>query len=180
MTGLLDNVERPSTTTRRGPLPVDGDLAEAVSVANDKWELERREQDEAAIADILRESLKKIYGPHIEEPKEPSAWTRARYISEFSKFALWCLSQHLMPFLDPPRSLPAKPELVASYLHHLATSGAHSKLRSVSAAISRAHRLAQLPDPCEDSLVSGVLRAARQKAPPKKKRRRKANGARHH
>ena len=115
-----------------------------------------------------------------EEPREPSAWTRARYISEFSKFALWCLSQHLLPFLDPPRSLPAKPELVASYLHHLATSGAHSKLRSVSAAISRAHRLAQLPDPCDDALVSGVLRAARQKAQPKKRRRRKTNGARHH
>ena len=178
MTGLLDQPPTLTGAARSVPL-VDPDIAEAVNIANEKWELERREQDEQAIAALLRETLKKVYGDTIEEPREPSAWTRARYISEFSKFALWCLSQHLLPFLDPPRSLPAKPELVASYLHHLATSGAHSKLRSVSAAISRAHRLAQLPDPTSDVLVAGVLRAARAAAPARKKKRKKTNG-RHH
>ena len=183
MTGLLDNIERRSTTTttRYAPLLLDGDLAEAIKLANEQRTLATREQDEQAIAALLRESLKGIYGDSIEEPKEPADVTKRRYIAEFASFARFALLQHSLPEFDPPRSLPAKAELVASYLHSLASSGARSpKLRCVSAAISRAHRLAQLPDPCDDVLVAGVLRAARQKAQPKKKRRRKTNGARHH
>ena len=180
MTGLLD---RPPALTgaARSVSLLDPDMTEAFTIAREKWELDRREQDEAAIAEILRESLKKIYGDVIEEPKEPADTTKRRYISEFAAFARFALLQHALPHFDPPRSLPARPELVASYLHSLISGGAHStRLRSASAAISRAHRLAQLPDPTCDVLVAGVLRAARQKAQPKKRRRRKkANGVHH-
>lgn len=183
MTGLLDNIERrsPPTTTRHEPWLLDGDLAEAIRLANEQRALATREQDEQAIAEILRESLKKVYGDSIEEPREPSTRTTRQYIAEFAAFARYCLLQHALPEFDPPRSLPAKGPLVASYLHRLASDGAHStKLRRASAAISRAHRLAQLPDPTSDVLVAGVLRAARAKAPARKKKLRKRNGAKHH
>ena len=180
-TGLLD---QPTTTTRRNTDPLlllEGDLGEAIKLANEKWAMEARARDEEEIAADVRRSLEAIYSDHIEARRERSPKTIAYYVQAFSSFALWCVAQHALPNIEGPRSLPARSETVAAYLHALLESGKSSgQLRVASAAIQRAHRLAGHADPTADPMVAGVLRAARAKAPARKKKPRKRNGVSRH
>jgi hypothetical protein len=66
-----------------------------------------------------------------------------------------------LPDVLAPRSLPAKPEIVASYLHEILGKGkSYASLKIVVAAIARAHLLKGYADPCDDELPQAILRAA--------------------
>lgn len=144
---------------------LDPDFSATIAAGNEALERERRSQDEADVAAILREALIETYGEFIQEPKELARNSVISYTKAFAEFAKYCKAQACPPEIEAPRSLPARPELVAAYLHSLIQSGAKvDSLRVASAAIRRAHRLKGLADPCDDVLVAGILRAAREMA----------------
>ncbi|KAK3101897.1 hypothetical protein FSP39_007159 [Pinctada imbricata] len=78
--------------------------------------------------------------------------TQKQYRYAFNEFCKWCTS-----FSCKVSSLPASDTSVSSYIIHLAkVSKSSSKIQAATHAISWAHKLAGLTDPCESSLVKLV------------------------
>ncbi len=75
--------------------------------------------------------------------------TRRAYEADLAGFIRW------------GGSVPASPELVASFLAWHATSRAISTLRRSLASLSRLHRARQLPDPVSSELVKATMRGIR-------------------
>ena len=93
---------------------------------------------------------------HAELPfycmKSKSDNTAKQYRYAFNIFCKWCNN-----FKTVISSLPASDTHVAMYLIHLAkTSKSASKIQCAIHAISWAHNLAGIQDPCESSLVQSV------------------------
>lgn len=179
--GLLDpRIPAPLPGSKPVSL-LDPDLAAAIKAGNESRALESREQNEEEIASEVRRSLEELYSQHIESRKERSPRTLKFYLREFSAFSVWCLKQHCLPDIEAPRSLPTRPETLASYLHELLEGGAiPGKLRLVVAAVSRAHRLKQFADPAGDPLIAGILKASRERDKKTRVVKRKNSNGVHH
>ena len=85
-----------------------------------------------------------------------AANTLRAYRSDLSSFTSWCEGQGR-------RSLPATPETVAAYVAaHVGVWKVSTLVRRV-AAISEAHKLAQVPNPCQHPVVTETLSGLRRK-----------------
>lgn len=82
--------------------------------------------------------------------------TRKAYTRDFETFSRWCTSRGQTP-------LPARPELVAAYLAHLAETYAPSTIDRALVAIGQAHRAAGHTTPAEHELVRQVRRGVRRR-----------------
>lgn len=91
--------------------------------------------------------------------------TRRAYKSQLRRFTEWCRTNSLCP-------LPAAPETVAAFISFLAESGkGNATVNQALAAISVAHRVANLPTPTTDIAVQKAARGFRREfgQPPRKK-----------
>ena len=77
--------------------------------------------------------------------------TVKKYKYAFNKFAQWCSK-----FQPSISSLPASDLYVSLYLVYLTDCNSSSKIEEAVYAISWAHKLAGLPDPCSSSLVTST------------------------
>lgn len=83
-----------------------------------------------------------------------AANTLRAYRSDLSSFTSWCEAQGR-------RTLPATPETVAAYVAaHVGVWKVSTLVRRV-AAISEAHKLAQVPNPCQHPVVTETLSGLR-------------------
>ncbi len=83
--------------------------------------------------------------------------TRRVYCWQLTKFMKWCAANRLSP-------LPAVPTTVAGYVSSLADEGlSHSTVRQALAALSLAHKMAELPTPTTDILVKKAVKGFRRK-----------------
>lgn len=108
---------------------------------------------EAEIDETLRHWLEGKYSGLIVRQEAKSPRTRQIYLQAFKKFMTACNELGV-------RFLPAKPGVVAAFLHWEIVGGASKeKIHRLSAAISWAHELGapDAKDPTEDPLVKAVV-----------------------
>jgi hypothetical protein len=114
------------------------------------------------IEDALTSWLRTELAEEIAARKRLSPETLRAYKSDFRRFKQ-CCAEWKLP------CLPAPAQIVAAWLGEEGPRGLAHVLRC-KAAISAAHRAADLDDPCEDLLVRAVVRMVRQdKSPPAEK-----------
>ena len=133
-------------------------------IARGSAELERKEaaavelaaQQELAtnrIEDALTALLRDELAAEIATRKRLSPETMRAYRTDFTRFKK-CCGDWKLPYL------PASPQVVAAWLGEEGPRGLAHVLRC-KAAISAAHRAADLDDPFEDLLVRAVIRMVR-------------------
>jgi hypothetical protein len=111
------------------------------------------------IEDALTSWLRTELAEEIAGRKRLSAETLRTYKNDFQRFKQ-CCAEWKLP------CLPAPAQIVAAWLGEEGHRGLAHVLRC-KAAISAAHRAADLPDPTNDLLVRAVIRMVRQdKSPP--------------
>jgi hypothetical protein len=110
------------------------------------------------IEDALTSWLRTELAEEIAGRKRLSPETLRTYKSDFQRFKQ-CCAEWKLP------CLPAPPQIVAAFLGQEGPRGLAHVLRC-KAAVSAAHRAADLDDPCEDLLVRAVVRMVRQDKPP--------------
>jgi hypothetical protein len=150
---------------------IDGGIlgGDREEIARGVAELERREAAAAQLAadqeaavnkieDALTSWLRTELAEEIAARPRLSAGTLRTYKSDFSRFKQ-CCAEWKLP------CLPAPPQVVAAFLGQEGPRGLAHVLRC-KAAVSAAHRAADLDDPCEDLLVRAVIRMVRQDKPP--------------
>ena len=127
-------------------------------------EEDRRKQLEAAQraeeAEETCDGIEKALTPYLRDElaeefagRRLSADTIRQYSADFRRFKQCCAKWDL-PYL------PAPPAAVAVFMSEEDERGANHLAR-LKAAISAAHRAADLDDPCEDLLVRAIMRLAR-------------------
>ncbi|MBG8555011.1 site-specific integrase [Hymenobacter guriensis] len=77
--------------------------------------------------------------------------TQRAYAGDWQRFTTWCRAYDRI-------SLPAEPATVGAFLVHLAREKKVSTVQRHLAAISKAHRLAKLPNPAADETVKDLLK----------------------
>jgi hypothetical protein len=110
------------------------------------------------IEDALTSWLRKELAEEIAARPRLSAGTLRTYKSDFQRFKQ-CCAEWKLP------CLPAPPQIVAAWIGQEGPRGLAHVLRC-KAAVSAAHRAADLDDPCEDLLVRAVIRMIKQDKPP--------------
>jgi hypothetical protein len=110
------------------------------------------------IEDALTSWLRKELAEEIAARPRLSAGTLRTYKSDFQRFKQ-CCAEWKLP------CLPAPAQIVAAWLGEEGHRGLAHVLRC-KAAVSAAHRAADLPDPTDDLLVRAVIRMVRQDKPP--------------
>jgi hypothetical protein len=110
------------------------------------------------IEDALTSWLRTELGEEIAARKRLSPETLRTYKSDFGRFKK-CCAEWKLP------CLPASAQIVAAWLGEEGHRGLAHVLRC-KAAVSAAHRAADLPDPTDDLLVRAVIRMVRQDKPP--------------
>ena len=110
------------------------------------------------IEDALTSWLRTELAEEIAARKRLSPETLRTYKSDFQRFKK-CCAEWKLP------CLPAPPQIVAAWLGEEGHRGLAHVLRC-KAAVSAAHRAADLDDPCEDLLVRSVIRMVRQDKSP--------------
>jgi hypothetical protein len=110
------------------------------------------------IEDALTSWLRTELAEEIAARPRLSAGTLRTYKSDFTRFKR-CCAEWKLP------CLPAPAQIVAAWLGEEGHRGLAHVLRC-KAAVSAAHRAADLDDPCEDLLVRAVVRMVRQDKPP--------------
>ena len=138
-------------------------------IARGVAELERREAAAAQLAaeqeksvnqieDALTSWLRTELAEEIAARKRLSPETLRTYKSDFQRFKQ-CCAEWKLP------CLPAPAQIVAAWLGEEGHRGLAHVLRC-KAAVSAAHRAADLPDPTDDLLVRAVIRMVKQDKPP--------------
>ena len=113
------------------------------------------------IEDALTSWLRKELAEEIAARPRLSAGTLRTYKSDFQRFKQ-CCAEWKLP------CLPAPPQIVAAWIGQEGPRGLAHVLRC-KAAVSAAHRAADLPDPTDDLLVRAVVRMVKQDKPPQAK-----------
>jgi len=97
------------------------------------------------VNEVFREALLADYDPELLEVlsgAELAPSTLAVYDGELRRFIKWCAEFEITP-------LPASPEAVGFYLAEAAERGSsYQAVKRMHAALSYAHRIRNLPDPC--------------------------------
>jgi hypothetical protein len=110
------------------------------------------------IEDALTSWLRTELAEEIAARPRLSAGTLRAYKSDFRRFKQ-CCAEWKLP------CLPASAQVVAAFLGEEGHRGLAHVMRC-KAAISAAHRAADLPDPTDDLLVRAVIRMVKQDKPP--------------
>jgi hypothetical protein len=104
--------------------------------------------------------LEHRYAEHIASKETLSDASKRQYTVALKQFYQFCADASAGGVTV--RDHPARPATVASFLHEQRAAGASAMtIRRLSAAISWAHRLFDLFDPCSDPLVRAVVVSAR-------------------
>jgi hypothetical protein len=153
-TGILSGIHNPAEVERQIESDRRKELMAAQLAADQEAAVNK-------IEDALTSWLRTELAEEIAARKRLSPETLRTYKSDFQRFKR-CCAEWKLP------CLPAPAQIVAAWLGEEGHRGLAHVLRC-KAAVSAAHRAADLPDPTDDLLVRAVVRMVKQDKPPQAK-----------